>query len=481
MKNGKKIGILVVAYNAVSTLAKVLDRIPKKVYDEIDEIAVFDDASKDDTYMLTVGYKEVNKLEKLNIYLNEKNLGYGGNQKNGFKYFIDRGFDVVVLLHGDGQYAPEILDDMYTPIVESKAEVVLGSRMMKKYGGAIKGGMPLYKFLGNKILSAFENHSLKMNLTEFHSGYRAYSIEGLKKLNLENCSNDFHFDTQIIIKANHNNFRIIEIPIPTYYGEEICYVNGVKYAKNIYKTVKEYKKTISGKSKSETYSEYYVNYPLKLYPHSSHYIALKELRSKENLKILDVGCGQGFFASNIKGNNYKTGVDFIPQDDIINRNFDVYYQFNLNDGLPKDLQDQKFDFILCLDILEHLIDYELVIKLLKNMINDDGSLIISLPNIANIYVRLNLLFGRFPYLDRGILDRTHFHFFTLGSVKKLLKKHGFDILKIKVSPIPIIEVLPNYLKNNLGKLLNQILYAISIIFKRLFAYQFIITTKNKMT
>ena len=145
------------------------------------------------------------------------------------------------------------------------------------------------------------------------------------------------------------------------------------------------------------------------------------------------------------------------------------------------MQDQKFDFILCLDILEHLIDYELVIKLLKNMINDDGSLIISLPNIANIYVRLNILFGRFPYLDRGILDRTHFHFFTLGSIKRLLKKHGFDILKIKVSPIPIIEVLPNYLKNNLGKLLNQILYAISIIFKRLFAYQFIITTKNKTT
>lgn len=90
MKNGKKIGILVVAYNAVSTLTKMLDRIPAEVYEEIDEIAVFDDASKDDTYTLSVGYKKVNNLEKLHIYYNEKNLGYGGNQKRGFKYFIEK-------------------------------------------------------------------------------------------------------------------------------------------------------------------------------------------------------------------------------------------------------------------------------------------------------------------------------------------------------------------------------------------------------
>ena len=153
-----------------------------------------------------------------------------------------------------------------------------------------------------------------MNLTEFHSGYRAYSIEGLKKNKFENCSNDFHFDTQIIIKANHNNFRIFEIPIPTYYGDEICYVNGMKYAKNIYNTVKEYKKTVTGKLKSSAYSEFYVNYPLKLYPHSSHYIALKECKSKENLKILDIGCGQGFFASKISVVKIiKQGLIFYPK------------------------------------------------------------------------------------------------------------------------------------------------------------------------
>jgi glycosyltransferase involved in cell wall biosynthesis len=257
MKLNKKIGILVVSYNAVGTLRKVLDRIPKNVYDEIDEIAVFDDASQDDTYMMTVGYKSVKQVEKLHIYSNEKNLGYGGNQKRGFRYFIEKNFDAVVLLHGDGQYAPEFLDHMYNPLINDEADVVLGSRMMKKYGGPLKGGMPFYKYVGNRILSAYQNMTLHMNLTEFHSGYRAYSVQGLKKLNLGNTTDDFHFDTQIIIKANHMKLRITEVPIPTFYGEEICYVNGMHYAKEIFKTTRSYKKVISGKKFDECYSEYF--------------------------------------------------------------------------------------------------------------------------------------------------------------------------------------------------------------------------------
>jgi len=480
MKNNKKIGILIVAYNAASTLSKVLDRIPKNVYDEIDEIAVFDDASKDDTYMLSVGYKAIKKLDKLSIFLNEKNLGYGGNQKHGFRYFTEKNFDVVVLLHGDGQYAPEILNDMYNPIVDAKADVVLGSRMMEKYGGALKGGMPIYKFLGNKVLSTFQNFTLKMNLTEFHSGYRAYSIEGLKKLSLANCTDDFHFDTQIIIKAHHNNLRIMEVPIPTYYGDEICYVNGMKYAKDVYRTTKEYKNTLNGKVRSEIYSEFYVPYPLKLYPFSSHKTVINILNAKENQRILDIGCGDGLFAEHINKNNYVAGVDFVSKSENIQKNFKNYYQFDLNEGLPEEIKNSaKYDYILMLDILEHLVDYDKIIEQAKILLSQNGKIIISLPNIANIYVRLNLFFGRFPYSDKGILDRTHLRFFTLGAIKKLVLKHNLDIVKIKVTPIPIIEVLPNFLKNNLGKFMNLMLYIKSVVLKRLFGYQFIFITEFK--
>jgi 2-polyprenyl-3-methyl-5-hydroxy-6-metoxy-1,4-benzoquinol methylase len=480
MKNNQKIGILIVAYNAVTTLGKVLDRIPKDVYNDIDEIAVFDDASKDETYLLSVGYKATKNVEKLNIYLNEKNLGYGGNQKKGFNYFIEKGFDVVVLLHGDGQYAPEVLSDMYSPIINDKADVVLGSRMMKKYGGALKGGMPFYKYLGNRVLTTYQNHALKMDLTEFHSGYRAYSTKGLKKISLGNCTDDFHFDTQIIIKAHHNNLRILEVPIPTYYGDEICYVDGLRYAKDVYHTTKEYRLVMSGKKKSPIYSELYVNYPLKLYPFSSHQAVLKILNGKENQRILDVGCGDGLFSELIKKGNTKVGVDFIPESESIKKNLDEYYCNDLNEGLPEDIKKkEKYDYILMLDILEHLYNYENIIEQSKNLLKPDGKIIISLPNIANIFVRLNLLIGRFPYSDKGILDRTHLRFFTLGSIRKLIKSHNLEIVKQKVTPIPIIEVLPDFMKNNVGIIFNFLLYLITVPFKRLYGYQFIFIARNK--
>lgn len=480
MKNNKKIGILIVAYNAVTTLSKVLDRIPKEVYDEIDEIAVFDDASKDETYMLSMGYKALKKLSKLKIYLNEKNLGYGGNQKRGFGYFIENNFDVVVLLHGDGQYAPEVLSEMYTPIVEDRADVVLGSRMMKKFGGALKGGMPYYKYLGNKILSIYQNKVLNMNLTEFHSGYRAYSIDGLRKINLSTCTDDFHFDTQIIIKSNHNNLRILEVPIPTFYGEEICYVNGMKYAKDIYRTTKEYKKVISGRMRSKVYEEYYAPYPVKMYSYSSHKMVLDFLNRKKNQRILDIGFGNTLFPEYITKENYKVGVYFLSDFDKLKTNLNESYQYNLNNGLPQEVKsEEKFDYILMLDVLEHLYNYDEVIEQSKKLLKPDGRIIVSLPNIANIFIRLNLLIGRFPYSGKGILDGTHLRFFTFGSIKKILKSFGMEIVYHKVTPIPVIEVLPKFLKNNIGKILNFFFYIIAVPFKRLFGYQFIFVTKNK--
>ncbi|MCI0474309.1 MAG: bifunctional glycosyltransferase/class I SAM-dependent methyltransferase [Ignavibacteria bacterium] len=480
MRNNKKIGILIVAYNAATTLNKVLDRIPANVYEEIDEIAVFDDASKDNTYMLSVGYKELKKLSKLHLYLNDKNLGYGGNQKKGFGYFKEKGFDVVVLLHGDGQYAPEILQDMYSPITDGDADVVLGSRMMTKYGGALKGGMPIYKFIGNRILSTFQNRKLKMNLTEFHSGYRAYSLKGLSKLNLTNATNDFHFDTQIIIKAHHNNLKITEIPIPTYYGDEICYVNGMKYARNIFGTTNEYMKTVKGKLKSEVYSEYYIPYPLKLYPFSSHKFVIDILNKKDNRRILDIGCGDGLLAEHISKRNEKVGVDFISPSENTIKNFSKYFQYDLNKGLPEKIAEEKpFDYILFLDILEHLLDYESILRKSGEYLSKEGEIIISLPNFVNIYVRLNVLIGRLPLADKGILDRTHLHMFTYGNIVKMLRKNGFEITGKKVTPIPIIEVLPDIFKKNLGYILNYFLHVLSLSFKRTFGYQFIFICKVK--
>src|SRR5204862_5572409 len=128
---------------------------------------------------------------------------------------------------------PEILSHMYHPIVDGQAQAVFGSRMMTTYGGPLKGGMPLYKYAGNRILTSIENRSLGLTLTEFHSGYRAYDLHAIKKIDFTQMTDDFHFDTEIIIKLHHQGYKIKEVPIPTYYGTEICYVNGMKYARDV--------------------------------------------------------------------------------------------------------------------------------------------------------------------------------------------------------------------------------------------------------
>jgi glycosyltransferase involved in cell wall biosynthesis len=241
---GKRIGILIVTYNALTTLARVLKRIPPSVWRNVEEVVVFDDASQDATFELAVGIKAVRDIPKLKVIKHSRNLGYGGNQKAGYQYFIEKGFDVCVLLHGDGQYAPEFLVRMYEPLVKGEAEAVFGSRMMQDFGGPLKGGMPLYKYVGNRILTAYENWALGMNLTEFHSGYRAYSLHALSQVDFTHMTDDFHFDTEIIIKLHHQNCRIREVPIPTFYGDEICYVNGMKYAADVYRSVSRYRRTI---------------------------------------------------------------------------------------------------------------------------------------------------------------------------------------------------------------------------------------------
>ena len=217
-----KIGVFVVAYNAEKTIGSVLSRLSESAWSRISEVFIFDDGSKDDTVGAASRYDGTH-ADKVNIFYNQVNLGYGGNQKRGYRYALEHEFDIVVLLHGDGQYAPEAIEEIIDPIAKGEAHAVFGSRMMTK-NGALSGGMPLYKFVGNKVLSTFQNFLLPDHLTEYHSGYRAYHVPSLGELPLFRNSNDFHFDTEIIIQLMEADLTIKEVPIPTYYGDEICHV-----------------------------------------------------------------------------------------------------------------------------------------------------------------------------------------------------------------------------------------------------------------
>jgi len=227
----KKIGILVVAYNAESTIENTLNRIPSDVADNLDSILISDDKSRDLTHKVALNYAHNSDLP-IEVIVQPLNLGYGGNQKFGYSWAINHDWDIVVLLHADGQYAPEYLDDILKPFNDDSVGAVFGSRMINKKN-ALKGGMPLYKWIGNQILTIIQNKLTKQNFSEWHSGYRAYKVDLLKLIDLNKLNNGFRFDTQIILEFLRLNSRIVEVPIPTFYGDEVSHVNGLKYAREI--------------------------------------------------------------------------------------------------------------------------------------------------------------------------------------------------------------------------------------------------------
>jgi 2-polyprenyl-3-methyl-5-hydroxy-6-metoxy-1,4-benzoquinol methylase len=471
---GKRIGILVVTYNAISTLLPVLKRIPPSVWSNVEEVVVFDDASQDATFELAMGIKAVCDVPKLQVLKHRRNLGYGGNQKAGYRYFIEKGFDIVVLLHGDGQYAPEILAQVYHPLVMGDAEAVFGSRMMRTFGGPLQGGMPLYKYVGNRILTTLENRALGMHLTEFHSGYRAYNLHALAELDFSRMTDDFHFDTEIIIKLHHQGMRIREVPIPTYYGTELCNVDGLKYARDVVRSVWRYRQTCRSITRAPEFAEYFVHYPIKDSRHSSHHYARQMVG--HNHDVLDIGCGEGFFAAELKQDgNRITGVDAIEsagRHEALER----FVTADLNaapEGLLRELGGSRFDRVLLLDVLEHLVRPESILAQIRGALNGNGRLVVSLPNVANISVRLALLFGRFPYAERGILDRTHLHFYTRKSSRALLENAGWEIVEAKTTVMPLELVLGLAAENGLMRAITEFLALFTALFPGLLGYQFV--------
>lgn len=232
-----RIAIYIPAYNAGRTLPVVLDRIPQDVKSRVEEIFIVDNASPDNTYLIAVGYKTEKGTHNLNIIRNKSNLGYGGSQKVAYRYAVDKGYDVVVMLHGDAQYAPEKIAYLLEPFDQGEADMVFGSRMA---GLPLEGGMPLHRFLGNKFLTAVQNYVLDWNLSEYHSGFRVFSCAALNKVPFHLCSDDYHFDTEILVQFKLKGLRVVERPIPTHYGTERSYVNVWRYGFDILYVMTEY-------------------------------------------------------------------------------------------------------------------------------------------------------------------------------------------------------------------------------------------------
>ena len=232
MINNQKIIVVLPAYNAAKTLKMTLEAIPRDV---VDDVLLVDDASSDNTV-------EVARMLGIKTFVHPKNRGYGGNQKTCYHEALKASADIVVMVHPDFQYDPKFIPELVTPISNGEVDAVFGSRMLIKQN-ALKGGMPYWKFVANIFLTKIENMILCMNLTEYHSGFRAYSKTVLETLPIELNSDDFVFDTEIIVQMKIAKMKIKEIPISTRYFPEasmIGFVRSTEYGIGILNALRKY-------------------------------------------------------------------------------------------------------------------------------------------------------------------------------------------------------------------------------------------------
>lgn len=232
MIDQKKIVVVLPAYNASNTLLATYNDIP---FDIVDEVILVDDNSTDNTVEVA------KQLGISHIIKHENNLGYGGNQKSCYNKALELNADIIIMLHPDYQYTPKLLHSMSYLIANGVYPVVIGSRILGK--GALKGGMPVYKYIANRFLTLFQNVMMNQKLSEYHTGYRAYSRKVLEKINFNSNSDDFIFDNQFLAQIFYNGFEIAEITCPTKYFDDASSINfsrSVKYGIGVMKTSCQY-------------------------------------------------------------------------------------------------------------------------------------------------------------------------------------------------------------------------------------------------
>lgn len=456
----QRVLVFIVAYNAERTIAEVLQRIPAALSAYDTEVLVIDDGSGDATFEKAAAYERTNSSAfKVRVLSSPVNQGYGGNQKLGYQYAILHGFDAVALLHGDGQYAPEKLPDLIELLFRENADAVLGSRMMRG-GNALAGGMPLYKWIGNRCLTALQNCILGLDLSEYHSGFRVYRVPALMRLPFERNDRGFPFDTEIIIQLWAAGMKMVEHPIPTHYGDEVCHVSGIPYALSVLKA--------SWLARMQRFGIFYhkrFDVPRSIgtgeeaasaggaartgFP-STHALALQAVPSGS--KVLLAGDEIEALSRMLQAKG--CAVSQLPQ----------------HPAAVPPATLQGVTHILLLDIVEHAAEPDAVVRRWYAACHDNYEcrLLVSTGNVAFLPVRLSLFAGSFRYGKRGILDLTHKRLFTFASFRDLWEESGFEVLRSAGVPAPYPLALGEGLLARCLLAVNRWLIRVG---KGLFAYQ----------
>jgi len=461
----------IVAYNAERHLSDVVRRIPHDLARRFTEIVIIDDSSRDGTYRVAMQAAADHPAAAIRVFRTPFNRGYGGNQKLGFLYCIERRFDTVILLHGDGQYAPEYLPRLLAARVRGP-DMVLASRMIRPRD-ALRGGMPLHKWAGNQVLTVLGNRLLGTRLSEFHTGYRAYDVAALQSVPFTANSDGFHFDAEIIAQGQLAGWSMAEIAIPTYYGDEVCHVPGLKYGWAFLKSLLAARLTRLGIFYQPNFDIALFSgetYTFKRSPYSLHQYVLQALPEAGSLITVELGANRGELSRHVAEKVRRhVAVDRTPPDLAgASRSCGL----DLEQPFAQALPEAPFDLAIALDVIEHLASPEQFLAEAFRCLRPHSTLIASTANVAYLPVRLGLLAGQFNYGKRGVLDMTHKRLFTITSFLRLLRHSGFRIEKVRGFPPPFTDMIGSGFLMRWSERVHSLL---SRWWPRLFAFNFAVT------
>lgn len=464
--------VFIPSFDAARHIEWVISRIPVDLDDRYQtHILAVDDASTDGTPTIARRALERSAIPYgWSILVNPVNQGYGGNQKLGYTFAIERGYDVVVMVHGDGQYPPEAIHELATVALEHGA--AFGSRFQVR-GLAIKGGMPYYKWVGNRILTSMQNRLLGTHLTEFHSGFRAYTTQALRGIPFQLNSNGFVFDTEIFIQLLRRGIRIAEIAIPTHYGDEECHVQGLRYARSV--TMETLKSRLHDLGLLYE-RKFDVGLPLSNTEPKTHFDSpssrvLKKVTAGST--VLHLGAGNVDLARRLtEAGCTVIGVDLHEVED--SSPFTKFVAHDLEEGFP-DI-DADIDAVALLDIIEHFHRPEEFVEQLRDFSIHHGvrQIYVSTANVAFVITRFSLLAGQFNYGPRGILDMTHKRLFTFRTMRKLFEQAGFVVEQVEGVPAPYELAVGPGSTSRILTTLNRWLIHLS---RGLFSYQALFTIR----
>jgi glycosyltransferase involved in cell wall biosynthesis len=479
--------IFILSYNAERHIESVFEDIPPRYKNNADtQILLIDDVSVDKTVEVARAWVTRTGLTNVRIFRNSINQGYGGNQKVGYTYAIREGFDVVVMLHGDNQYTPKALPELLAPFErDPDIDCVLGVRFGQRYS-PLRGGMPLYKYVGNRILTTVQNRLANAELSEWHTGYRAYSTAALSKTGFALNTNDFHFDTEILLQFIRSNAKVVEVNIPTHYGDEICHVDGLRYAKDVIKA--------SFKFMLQKYNLFYdVRYhPEVIFskpdytfdsvfdrnggPSNPHLVVCQDPSLiPAEARVLDIGCSHGWVSDELVRRGCQvTGTDTMSPAKV-STTLSRYEQIDLETEehrLLELVREGDFDVILMIGVVERLSIPERLLLHLSSLPRERAPrFVFGAANVAFLAVRLMLLFGHFNYVDRGILDFRHKRLFSVHTLRTMLEQTGFLVQREIFIPFPF-EVLG--FGPRVTRFLKRVNMALIKMRPRLFAFQIVI-------